>query len=523
MNTKKGLVAVTTAAALFLAACSGGSGTDSTGSTDSTGAAGAGSGETINLGVAYETTNYHPSSTSSALAMGTNWHVMEGLYELDMSDYSTYPALAAGEPEEVSDTEMEITLREGAKFSDGTDVTTQDVVSSFERAMAEGNLYASMLDFIDTVEAKDESTVTITLKNPFPVALKRLAVVKIVPESATDEELTAQPIGTGPWKYDQISDDQITASPNEHYNGDHPAGAGEMRWSVIKDDTARTTAAQSGEIDIMEAVPAANRSQLEAAGMTVDEVDGFNLPFLLFNTSKEPFNDPAVRQAFFYAIDTDKLISNSMDDMATKATSFLPESNPNYHEAATQFEHDPDKAQQLLDEAGVENLSITLLTTDHSWIADLAPQIQQDLQAVGINVSLQAEASASLYSNNLDVDDPTFDVALAPGDPSVFGNDPALLMNWWYGDNVWTQKRTFWQESDQETWQRLNTLIAEASTLEESEAQAKWDEAQDLLSEEVPLYPLFHRKMLTAYYPDNVEDFQPIGTTGLWAVGATAK
>lgn len=516
---KRALTAVIAAVALTLSACGG-----SDSSTDSGAAAGGGSGNgQITMGVAYETTNYHPSTTSSALAMGTNWHVVEGLYELDMSNYEVYPALASDAPTAVSDTEMEIKLRDGAKFSDGTAVTTADVVSSFERAMTEGNLYATMLDFIDTVEAKDDTTVTIKLKEPFSLAEQRLAIVKIVPEAATDDELTSMPIGSGPYKYESITDSQVTAVPNENYNGPKPAGAEKLVWDVIKDDTARTTAGTSGTIDVMEAVPAANAGMLEAAGMTVDEVDGFNLPFLLFNTEKEPFNDPKVRQAFFYAINTQQLIDNNMDGKAKAAKSFLPESHPNYHEAANVFTYDQEKAKSLLKEAGVDGLNITLLTTDHPWISDLAPQIKNDLEAVGVTVNLQTEASASLYSNHLDVDNPTFDVAIAPGDPSVFGNDPALLINWWFGDNVWTQKRTFWQQSDKAKYDELQSLISDATKLEGDEQQQKWDEALDLISEEVPIYPLFHRTMITAYNANKLENFKSIGTTGLWAVGAEVK
>ena len=121
------------------------------------------------------------------------------------------------------------------------------------------------------------------------------------------------------------------------------------------------------------------------------------------------------------------------------------------------------------------------------------------------------------------MDTPTFDVALAPGDPSVFGNDPALLMNWWYGDNVWTTKRTFWQQSDPATWQELQDIINEGAAAEGAAQQEKWNEAFDLISEEVPLYPLFHRTMLTGHNPSTVADFKPIGTTGLWAVTARSN
>ncbi len=521
-SKKRGIVAGIAALSLVLTACSGSDTAGNQGSSEGAEAAPAGNGE-IHLGVAYETTNYHPSQTSSALALGTNWHVVEGLYEFNMDDYTVYPALAAGEPNWSSDTEFEVDLREGAKFSDGTPVTSQDVISSFDRSMAEGNLYTSMLSFIDSVDAVDEDTVKFTLNQPFSIATNRLAVAKIVPESATDDELTAMPIGSGPYKYVSITDSKLEAVPNEHYTGPNPAGADKIIWDVIKDDTARTTAATSGTIDVMEAVPAASAPMLESAGMTVAEVKGFNLPFMLFNTTKEPFNDPRVRQAFLYAVNTDMLIQNNMDGKATPATSFLPESNPAYNQAKNVFTYDPEKAKALLEEAGVTDLNITLLTTDHPWISELAPQVQNDLQAVGIKVSLQSEASASLYANNLDVDTPTFDVALAPGDPSVFGNDPALLMNWWYGDNVWTTKRTFWQQSDQATWQKLQDIINEGAAAEGAAQQEKWNEAFDLISEEVPLYPLFHRTMLTGYNPSTVADFKPIGTTGLWAVTARSN
>ena len=112
------------------------------------------------------------------------------------------------------------------------------------------------------------------------------------------------------------------------------------------------------------------------------------------------------------------------------------------------FTYDPEKAKELLKEAGVDSIDITLLTTDHPWITALAPQVKNDLDAVGIHTTIQSEASSSLYANNTDVEDPQFDAVLAPGDPSVFGNDPDLLMNWWYGDNSWTQKRTQWNGSE---------------------------------------------------------------------------
>ncbi len=99
--------ALTAAAAMILTACGGGS--TSTTSSDGGSKASDGPKGTITAGAAYETTDYGPITTS-ALGMGANWQVLEGLYRFNMADYSVSPALAAGDPEKISDTEYEVVI-----------------------------------------------------------------------------------------------------------------------------------------------------------------------------------------------------------------------------------------------------------------------------------------------------------------------------------------------------------------------------------------------------------------------------
>lgn len=506
-------------AGLGLAGCGGGGDTAAEGS----GGEGGEATGTLTAAVAYETTNFLPANNSSALAVGANWHVVEGLYELDMATYEPYAALAAGDPTQVSDTQYEVTLREGAAFSDGTPVTAADVVSSYERTVgAEGALYLSMLSFIDSVESKDDTTVVFNLKHPFSLVKERLSLIKVVPTNATDADLTAKPTGTGPWVYDSITESTIDYTPNPNYTGSKLAKAATMHWDIIKDDTARTTAMQSGTVGVMENVPSNVIDQLQAAGATVESVQGFNLPFLMFNTKKAPFDNKKVRQAFFYAIDVEKLIANTVDGLAAPVTCFLTSDHPNYHEAATVYTYDPDMAKRLLEEAGQTSISCKLDTTDHPWITALSPSIKEDLAAVGITVEIGEQASGSLYANLTDTDEEIqpFDVVLAPGDPTVFGNDPDLLMNWWYGDNSWTQKRTCWKDS--EGYNSLRAAMDAAVQATGDEQQELWNQCFDILADEVPLYPLFHRQMTTAYNATMVEGFKPISTTGLNLLDATA-
>ena len=499
--------ALIAAAAMALTACGGGA-------ASTTGA--------ITAGVAYETTDYGPITTS-ALAMGSNWQVLEGLYRFNMADYSVSPALAAGDPVKVSDTEYEITLRDGAKFSDGTDVTAADFVSSYERATGEKSIYRQFFTFVDSVSAKDDKTVTITLKHPFAALKDRLVNVRVVPSSMDDEALKAKPVGTGPYKYENITATEITAVPNEHYNGNQPATVDTLKWQSLKDDSARLAAAIGGTIDVMEAVPASAQDQLKSAGWNVESKPGYGNPFLMFNTQKAPFDKPEVRRAFIKAVDKKKLIDSALEGQAVEATSFLPEVNSAYKKPTTDLSYDKDAAMKLLSDAGVSGLEINLVTTDHPWVLALVPQIKSDFEALGVTVNHTQMASSDLYANVTDIDNPSYDIVLAPGDPSVFGTDPGIIISWWNGDNVWTKKRDGWQTSDPESFNQLQTLIEEAGELDGDAAKAKWGEAQDLLAEKTVIFPLVFRNMITGSNPAKVDGFQAISSTGLQLLGVSAK
>ncbi len=518
--TRRGFLAGTAAtgalAALTLSGCGGGEKPASSSSASGEAAVA----DAITAAAAYSSTNCNPIGNSSALMLAATWHVFEGLYDLDLHTYKTYNALAADEPVEVSATEYEVTLREGAKYSDGTDVVAADVVNAFEKNMADAT-YGAFLTFIDSVSAKDDKTVSFKLKYPFKSLLKgRLSVVKVFPASLTEDQLKTMPIGSGPWKYESINGDDggtIKFVANDQYNGPMPAPCAEMDWNVLLDNTSRTTAITDGSVLAIENVPDTNVKQIEGAGAKVEYVDGFALPFLMFNCKKAPFDDVRVRQAIYYAIDYDKLIANQMAGHAKAATSFLPEAYANYHKASTVYSYDPEKAKSLLAEAGQDGLSFELMV-NNNWVNVLAPQITEDLGAIGITANIK-ETKIDWAALAPSEEILPYDVMLTPGDPSCFGNDPDLLMTWWYGDNVWTQGRSCWKGTEE--WTKLQELLQQAR--EEADAakqQEIWNQCFDLIAENIPLYPLFHRQVATAWQGDKLEDFAPISTTGLVFLGA---
>lgn len=482
-------------------------------------------GGTITAALSHQSTAYDPLGNSSALMLPASQHVFESLYGIEYSDYSNYPALAAGDPTKISDTEFEVTLREGAKFSDGTDVTAKDVVASFKANLEDGQLYKAFISFIKDVKAKDDTTVTFTTEYPCEsLWIPRLATILIFPAASTPEERAAKPIGSGPWMYDQIDGNDggmVTFVKNPNYNGPKAPKAEKMEWSVLMDATSRTTAMTEGSVMAMEDVPDANADAVEAAGATIERMDGFCLAFLMFNCIKKPFDDPRVRQAFFYAIDVEKLISNQLNGHATAATSFLPAGWKGYNQASTVFTYDQEKAKSLLKEAGAEGLKVNF-RVNANWVSDLGAQIQEDLKAVGLDVTMDVNAAPyDDMANEHSASNPLpFDVFLAPGDPSCFGNDPDLLMSWWYDNEQWLVGRSCWGEAEDGKSKEFKKMLAEARELTGDDQQKKWNECYDFIAEQVPLYPLFHKQMPTAYDPAKIAGFKPISATGLFFLDA---
>ena len=535
--TRRAFVAGTAATALALAGCSveqpiepGPAPADPADDNAPTEPVAAQSGvaRTLTAAVAYEGSDPNPIGTSSGVFLAAGWHVFEGLYELNMHTYRAECGLAADAPVQIDDLEYEVTLREDTVFSDGSPLTSADVVNAFERN-GESDLYGAFLSFITAVSAPDERTVRFKLNAPMGSVLQeRLALVRVFPATLTDEELASKPVGSGPWCYETINaadGGRISFTANHRYTGPWPATCERMEWSVLLDDTRRTDELIDKDVMVMvmEAAPVVRAEELADAGATVEWVPGFNLPFLMFNCEKPPFDDVRVRQALLYAIDVDSLIGTYMAGHARAATSLLPDYFRHYHRAATVYSYDPEKARKLLAEAGVDELALALRANDN-WVSTLAPAIAEDWKAVGVTAEVVLLDTTALFADLSTDPEPgtllPFDVVLSPGDPSCFGNDADLIISWWYGDNVWTRARSRWATTP--AFAEVAELLAEArSKTSEDEQQPLWNQCFDIIAAEVPLYPLLHRETATAWWTAQLDDYDPISATGLNFLGTT--
>ena len=501
-----------------LSAC--GSSANTAGATsNSPAASGGGSGKgTIVGAISYElgTNGYDPMTTTSALTLAANWHTMEGLTEINPATGEVYAALGKDLPTKVDDTTYEVTLRDGAVFHDGSPVSADDVVFSFDRVLDPANksLYVAFIPFLDKVTKKDQNTVTVKLKYPFSLVPQRLSVVKVVPKAAVQKDpkgFDLNPVGTGPWKMTDngAKSQTVKFAPNTAYTGKHPALASAMTWQIIPDDSTRTNALSSGTVQAIDSVPATNLATL-AQSDSVAAKQGFGLLFVMFNCGSAPMNNVKNRQAVMYALDYEQICKVGMSDLATPATCFVEKEHPAYQQAAVVYPGNTGKAKQLLAETGLKK--VRLLATNHGWFSAVRPMIKQSLEAAGLQVDYQEKQSSDVYST-IDGSPNSFDIVVAPGDPSVFGDDADLLLRWWYGTDVWTDGRMHWKGQD--SYKQVQTLLTTGAQATGSAQTDAWHKTFDLISEVVPLYPIFHRKSPTAWDSKTLQNFQPIAVTGL--------
>ena len=518
-----GMVGAAAAFSASLAACSSGD-TGTSGSGSTAGAAAAG---TLTAGISYAlSTGFDPMTSSGATPFAANMHIFEGLIDLHPATREPYLALAAAQPVQVDDTTWEVALRKDAKFHNDTPVTVEDVVYSFERVLDTKNasLFAQFIPFIKSVKAKDQSTVSFTLNYAFPLFPTRISVVKVVPKAVASKDqvkFDAAPVGSGPYKFvSATKDDKIEFVKFEGYNGGQTAKAEKMTWFLLSDAAARVTAMESNRVQAIEDVPYLDVDRLKQK-VNVESVQSFGLLFLMFNCSEKPFDNVLVRQALHYGLDTESIIQTALLGNAKAATSYVQDTHPEYVKADTVYGYDPAKAEALLKEAGVSDLKFELKTTDTSWVKDIAPLILESWNKIpGVSVTMQNLQSGALYADNVDAG--KFTVVAAPGDPSVFGNDLDLLLSWFYRGDVWPKARFRWSETKE--CKELQKMLDQAVKAEDpAKAKEIWAKAINLIATQVPLYPVLHRQLPTAWNSDALEGFAPLPTTGMSFIGVAPK
>lgn len=308
------------------------------------------------------------------------------------------------------------TLRQGVKFHNGEPLTAADVLWSWNRDMAPKTQWRCLPEFdgsglskVTKVTAPDAHTVVMELEKPSGMFLATLArtdcggtaVLHKASVNAQGDFLT--PIGTGPyqlgeWKRGQyitltkFNDYQSLPGPRDGYTGGKNALTPEVRFVIIPDQATVKAALFAGGLDIAEVTETDLPEIKTRAMLKVATAPSATMNVLMFQTRDPLLKDKRIRQAIAAAIDVKQLVATTSNGFGVPNNSIISVAS-NYYGPSEQrgFTYDPQKAAQLLQEAGYRGQPLTIVANKRSMVPsyDLAIITQAMLQAVGINAQVE--------------------------------------------------------------------------------------------------------------------------------------
>ncbi|GAB3652763.1 ABC transporter substrate-binding protein [Zhihengliuella somnathii] len=374
-----------------------------------------------------------PAFASDGESFRVSRQIFEGLVGVESGTANPEPLLAESWEQSEDGLSYTFQLKEGVTFHDGTDFNAEAVCANFDRwynwegvnqAKSVSYYYNSLFKgFADSPEtavydscsADDELTATVNLTEPFAGFIAALSLPAFAMQSPTaldefgadevsgtaeapvlSEYAMGHPVGTGPFEFvSWDSGQQIELTAYEDYWGEQ-GQVQDIVFRVIDDPTTRRQSLEAGDIDGYDLVAPADTAALEEKGFNIMARDPFTILYLGFNQEIEELADIKVRQAIAHAIDKEALISQTLPEGTKVATQFIPDSVNGYAEDVTEYEYDPEKAEELLAEAGYEDgfeldfnyptgVSRPYMPTPEQVFSNISAQLEE----VGITVNPQ--------------------------------------------------------------------------------------------------------------------------------------
>jgi len=372
-------------------------------------------------------TTWDPSASFSTEAL-----YMANIYEPLIwirPDGTFEPALA--ESWDVSEDGLTWTfhLRPGVKFHDGSSLTADAVVASIERTRALGTGASWIWWMVESIEAVDEMTVRFTLSTPYPldrVAASTYAAWIMSPAAAAMEDSewfeAGNEAGTGPWMLESYTPDEeiVLTRFEDYWGGWDDDQFDKVVIGIVPEQVVQAQMLEGGEVDLALSLPVETYEKFQAdPNFVVYEDDTLFNYVALLNTQKEPLNNKLVRQAIAYAIPYEDVVAVGAGGLGQQARGPVPHGLWPYSDEVGQYTYDPDKARELLAEAGYPDGGLSLVLThaaENLSEERFAPVIRDALAEIGIDVEIRPMLWAQQWE-------------LAKGDPAE-AQDIFLLL-WW--------------------------------------------------------------------------------------------
>ena len=405
------------------------------------------------------------------------------------------------------------TLRKDAVFSDGSALTPEDVVFSFNRMMAvrdaKGTIFAGYFASLDSVECSDDMVLTIHLKAANPIMLTDMCIPasaiiqkKHYDEQGGEEKAALGQVGTGPYYVAEwVQKQYIVLKENPYYWGkaDGYPKTPEIKIVEVPEASTRIMMLEAGEVDAIVDVPVANMSDIAAApGCLTENMMATQTKYFIINHRWEPFGDVKVREAFRWALNLQEIADVVMLGTATVAKTYIPPFAKYYDNDIPEPKQDQAKAKQLLAEAGLpDGFSFDyLVVAGDDETMQIATVAKEQLAQVGIIANIYTEELTSFrekFSNN--------GVELYVGQWSLSSDDPASPSEYWF---LYEQAEGYMSGYQNDRAREL-TLAAQTE-LDDAKRGADFKELQEIYYNDTIAIPIYHKTWQVAYR-DTVKDF----------------
>ncbi|MGN7388712.1 ABC transporter substrate-binding protein [Sporosarcina sp. SAFN-015] len=473
--------------------------------------------DTLVFGRGGDSTSLDPSRVTEGETFKVTVNLFETLLNFGEEDTTIQPGLAK---EWNTDDGLTYTfkLQEGVKFHDGTDFNADAVVKNFER-WANGDAekfpyYNSMFGgfkgdeghVIDSVTADGDYTVIIKLKREQAPFLKNIAMSMFAIASPTafekgDDQFERNPVGTGPFKFVEWKPNEtITIEKFDEYWQEGLPKLEKVIFRSIPDNSARLNALIAGEIDLADGInPADGKKIEENADLQLIERPSMNVGYLGLTVTRPPFDKKEVRQAMNYAIDKETIIESFFEGRANIAKNPMPPSISGYNDDIEGYEYNPEKAKELLAQAGYPDgfeMELWAMPVPRPYMPDgakVAEVIQSNLADIGVKAKIVSYEWPTYLDKASKGEADAFMLGWT-GDNGDADNFLYVLLD---EDNIGSNNYTYFKNDE------MHDLFIEAQTeVDEDKRIELYKKAQEIIHEEAPWVPIAHSTPLLAAAKD---------------------
>lgn len=479
-------------------------------------------GGTLVFGQAQDAVGLDPADITDGFSVNNTSNVFDTLVRFAAEGTQVEPSLAESWTVSSDGLVWTFKLRKGVKFHDGTPLDAAAAEFSFLRQFDKKHPYHQgafeyaefTLESVKSIQAVGADSLRFTLKAPNASFLAMLAMFSNAVSSPTaikkyGKDYFKHPTGTGPFKFvEWVQKDHVTYEANKNYWAGRPC-VDRLIVRGIPDNTVRLLEMEKGTVHIMDQTNPPDYARIRKnPSLVLFTGPGLNTGYIAMNTQKEPFNDVRVRRAVNYAVNKPAIIRAFYEGIGTPAVNPMPPTIWGYNDAVKGYEYNPEKAKQLLNEAGYPNG----ITTELWWPnrarpyltqpQKIAEALQQQLAKGGIRAKLVTYEWGTYLSKTRSGEHPMAILGWTGdnGDPDNF---LYVLLD---SDN--TKVGTASNIAFYRSAAVHNLLIKAQRVSDQAQRAVLYRQAQQLIFQDAPWVPLVHAGRVAAYRKE-VQNFFP--------------